>query len=94
MAKVFPCQTPFIPEVTAINPDLLPTTEYEKIYKADSNSENYRRVIADYITVMTEQYLFKMHQRIFGANKQNTVDIIKLSTLSLHDILVIWATTM
>ncbi|MDP3267863.1 MAG: anti-phage deoxyguanosine triphosphatase [Legionella sp.] len=59
-----------------VNPDLLPTTQYEKIKKADANSENYRRVIADYISGMTDQYLFKMHQRIFGANNQNTFDII------------------
>ena len=36
------------------NPDLLPTTEYEKIKKTDSNSENYRRVIVDYISAMTD----------------------------------------
>ena len=59
-----------------VNPDLLPTSEYEKIKKADVNSENYRSVIADYISGMTDQYLFKMHQRIFGANDQNTFDII------------------
>ncbi|WP_133138551.1 anti-phage deoxyguanosine triphosphatase [Legionella genomosp. 1] len=58
-----------------VNSDLLPTIEYEKIKKASSETES-RRVISDYISGMTDQYLFKMHQRIFGANNQNTFDII------------------
>jgi len=59
-----------------INPDLLPVAQYEKIKNFEQNSEDYTRIIADYISGMTDQYLFKMHQRVFGANSQNTFDII------------------
>jgi len=59
-----------------VNVDLLPSNEYAKIQKGDNEPEYCRRVISDYISGMTDQYLFKMHQRIFGANNQNTFDII------------------
>ncbi|WP_019216552.1 hypothetical protein [Legionella tunisiensis] len=59
-----------------VNPDLLPLIQYEQIKEFDNNTESYMRVIADYISGMTDQYLFKMHQRVFGANSQHTFDII------------------
>jgi dGTPase len=58
-----------------INPELLPSDELSKIDFSSRKSESMR-VIADYISGMTDQYLFKMHQRIYGANSQNTFDII------------------
>lgn len=59
-----------------VNPDLLPAKDYENIKTFNPDSEDYMRVIADYISGMTDQYLFKMHQRVFGSNSQNTFDII------------------
>lgn len=57
-----------------VNPDLLPEDQYKKFKKLGVTEQ--MRLISDHISGMTEQYLFKMHQRIFGSNNQNMFDVI------------------
>ncbi|HAT8829821.1 TPA: anti-phage deoxyguanosine triphosphatase [Legionella pneumophila] len=59
-----------------VNPQMLLPPDRYKDYVMCKEDNSRRRVIADYISGMTDNYLFKMHQRIFGGNTQNTFDII------------------
>lgn len=55
---------------------LLPPEEIKKIQNTNVKSKEYMRVIADYIAGMTDQFLFKMHQRIYGAGNRNTFEFL------------------
>ncbi|HAT1830923.1 anti-phage deoxyguanosine triphosphatase [Legionella pneumophila] len=55
---------------------LLPPEEIKKIENTEVKSQEYMRVIADYIAGMTDQFLFKMHQRIYGTDNRNTFEFL------------------
>ncbi|HHW3790986.1 TPA: anti-phage deoxyguanosine triphosphatase, partial [Legionella pneumophila] len=55
---------------------LLPPEEIKKIENTEVKSQEYMRVIADYIAGMTDQFLFKMHQRIYGSDNRNTFEFL------------------
>ncbi|KGP62168.1 hypothetical protein EP47_14215 [Legionella norrlandica] len=63
-------------DAIVVNPEmLLPTEVFEK-YSRLTQETDPKRVIIDYISGMTDNYLYKMHQRIFGGNTQSTFDTI------------------
>ncbi|MCF6765077.1 dGTPase [Thiotrichales bacterium 19S3-7] len=62
-------------DVFVVRPKLMPKEEYQK-YEIAQDEAQKMRVIADYISGMTDQFLFKMHRRLFGVNEQNTFDVI------------------
>ncbi|MDD5456553.1 MAG: deoxyguanosinetriphosphate triphosphohydrolase [Candidatus Margulisbacteria bacterium] len=48
------------------NPELMPKTDFQKI----ENGENQKRVIADYISQMTDNFVVEEHKRIFEIEKE------------------------
>jgi dGTPase len=51
---------------------LLPSNSAKRWQQAKDNNENDHRVIADYVSGMTDEYASRLHQALFVANATNT----------------------
>jgi dGTPase len=50
------------------NPESLLDTKNRILYKEASDKDNALRIICDYIANMTDEYAYRMHERLFGFN--------------------------
>lgn len=55
-------------EAISSNPNALLDLKNRKLYQQAENEEEALRVICDYIANMTDEYAYRMHERLFGFN--------------------------
>ena len=55
-------------EAISSNPGSLLDVKNRKLFHAADAEEAARRVVCDYIANMTDEYAYRMHERLFGFN--------------------------
>jgi len=55
-------------EAISSNPSSLLDTKNRELFQSADDEEAALRVVCDYIANMTDEYAYRMHERLFGFN--------------------------